>query len=106
MSWESKLQFNPIFTIEKGHSVEGIYKGTREVEKIDSLLHTVEIDDVDYDFYGCGSLDYQMIGIDVGAKIKILYSGKKMANISIGDKKLKKEVHQYVVFTEKFEQKK
>jgi hypothetical protein len=97
--WKSKLEFNPILKMETGKVIEGIYRGSRKVDKIDSVLHTVEVDGIVYDLYGCGSLDAQLKEIAPDSRIKVLYSGKKMATVKIGNKPVKKEVHNYVVYT-------
>ena len=111
--WKSKLEFNPILALTINEPIIGIYRGTRKVEKINSLLHTVEMDGTLFDIYGCGSLDAQLAkedenGVIVQAtepdiKVKILYAGKKMATVDIGGRDMKKEVHNYVVYTEENE---
>lgn len=98
--WKSKLNFSPIMKIEAGQAIEGVYGGSRRVEKISSLLHKIEVAGISYDIYGCGSLDAQLKDIDEGTKVKILYSGKKSATVQIGGKAVKKDVHNYVVYTE------
>ena len=99
MNWKSKLDFNPIFTLQKGESCIGLFTGTREVAKISSKLHSITIDEIDYDMYGCGSLDKQLSDIAPGTEIKILYSGKKSAKIDVNGVIVPKEVHNYTVFT-------
>jgi len=97
--WKSKLDFNPIFSLAKGESCIGLFTGTREVAKISSKLHSITINEIDYDMYGCGSLDAQLADVKAGTEVKILYSGKKRANIDINGKITPKEVHNYTVFT-------
>jgi len=111
--WKSRLEFNPILTMAINEPIIGIYRGTRRVEKIDSLLHTVEIEGTVFDLYGCGSLDAQLAkeddnedivqALEIDTKVKILYAGKKMATVEINGKPTKKEVHNYVVYTEQNE---
>lgn len=99
--WKSKLDFNPIKKLAEGESIEGVFQGTRKVEKIQSLLHTVAIaDGTIYDLYGCGSLDAQLKDMPVDTRVKILYAGKKLATVQIGGKAIKKDVHNYVVYTD------
>ena len=97
--WKSKLEFNPILTLKPNEPIEAVFKGSRKVEKINSLLHTVDVAGTIYDLYGCGSLDAQLEGIKAETKVRILYAGKKMANVDINGVAMKKEVHNYVVYT-------
>lgn len=100
--WESKLDFNPIYEFEKGQVAIGVYQGTRVVEKINSKLHAITIDEIDYDIYGCGSLDKQLEDIAIGTEVKILYSGKKLATVDLGNGSTKRtEVHNFTVYTKK-----
>jgi hypothetical protein len=103
MAWKSKLEFNPIMKLAPNTPVEGIFKGSRKVEKIDSLLHSIDIEGITYDLYGCGSLDAQLKDVPTETRVKILYAGKKMATVQIGNKPTKKEVHNYVVYTQEKE---
>jgi hypothetical protein len=98
--WKSKLDFNPIYTFKVNEPVIGTYQGARTVDKITSVLHGITINDTRYDFYGCGSLDKQLADIEAGTLVKILYTGKKSATVQIGNKPVKKDVHNYIVYTQ------
>jgi hypothetical protein len=108
--WKNTSEFNPIKKLAIGESIEGVYKGTRQVKDVGSLFHSIETaDGVIYDLYGNGALDHKLAFLDKdtkklvpvlneGEKIKILYNGKRTANVKIGGSKVKKDVHDFIVF--------
>lgn len=91
--------YNPVFRFEKkGAELEGVYRGSRLVEKIGSQVHTVETKDGLVDFWGCGKLDYLLKGVEAGTEIKIVYQGMISAKVKINNKNVSKDIHDYKLF--------
>lgn len=95
--------YNPMIDIkeEVGKETVGVYKGSRKVNVNgdESIVHTIEIDKVENDFWGAGQLNYLLKEVEAGTEVRIVYKGKESVKIKVGKKNLTKEVHQFEVFT-------
>jgi hypothetical protein len=110
-AWKKLTSFdgNPIFDFDghkKGASIIGAYKGSRTIEKVDSLIHTIVTDNGVFDFWGTGQLNFMLKDIPADTEIKIVYCGKENATVTFENKKgkevtQKKAIHKFEVYTKK-----
>lgn len=84
---------------KKGFSIEGTYKGHRFIESTDSTIHTIETKEGLFDFWGTGQLNSLLSSVEAETEVKIEYEGMKNIEVKIGNKKVKKDVHQFKVYT-------
>jgi len=100
-AWVKKgISGNPLWKPETvGAAIEGIYRGSRHIEKVDSEMHTIETETGIFDFWGSGLLNFLLKDEQDGAEIRVVYQGMKKATVQIGKKSVKKDCHQYDVFT-------
>lgn len=92
--------YNPLFKFDKkGAEIQGVFRGSRFVEKTSSTIHTIETADGEVDFWGCGKLDFLLKEIAPGTEVRIVYQGMISAKVKIGKKNVTKDIHDYKLFT-------
>jgi hypothetical protein len=103
--WKKKTagEFNPMVNVKEkvGQITEGVYKGSKEIEKDGdvSVVHTIIIKGVEHDFWGTGQLNMLLSDVEASTNVRIVYNGLVDAQVKIKGKKVKKQVHNFDVFT-------